>query len=243
MTKPIVLSLLVLLALSGAGAQSLVIGFNEGNAEPYAFISNNALTSGIIKDIGDAVGKQLGVPVEYRISTRNRIEGELKAGTVHVLPIFNPGWTATPKDYAWTPVLFPETNIFVVAKARPIAIKSFDDLKGKRIGTILGYFYPTLDPYFKKGDMVRDDANNLQQNLDKLRAGRIDAIIDSSIILGYKLKGSLGTDFQASSFVAASQDIYFGISKSMPLDADKVIAAFDKVKASGEIDAILKKYR
>jgi polar amino acid transport system substrate-binding protein len=242
LTKSLVGILLATFAATAIGAQTLVVGFNEGNAEPYAFISGNTMTGGIIKDIGDAVARELNIKVEYKISTPNRIKVEVKDGTIHVLPIFNPAWTPSPNDFNWTSVLFPETNIFVTSKARPLAIKGFDDLKGKRIGTIQGYYYPTLDPYFKKGDMVRDDAGSLQQNFDKLKAGRIDALIDSNVILSYKLK-SLGADFQASTFVAASQDIYFGLSKTLPVDGAKLLAAFEKIKKSGELDSILKKYR
>ncbi len=242
LTKTLMAVFLAAFAATAIGAQTLIIGFNDGNAEPYAFISGGMINGGIIKDIGDAVAKELNVKVEYKQSTANRIKVEVKEGTIHVLPIFNPAWWPTPGDFNWTSPLFPETNIFVTSKAKPFAINGFDDLKGKRIGTILGYYYPTLDPYFKKGEMIRDDGSSLQQNFDKLKAGRIDALVDSNIILSYKLK-SLGADFQASSFAAASQDVYFGLSKTLPVDGAKLLAAFEKIKKSGLIDSILKKYR
>lgn len=178
MVNRLAVAALILLCATGLAGQTLTISFTDSNAEPYAIVTGGQLTGGVIKDIGDALGRELGVKIEYVRSNPVRLEEELRAGTIAMRPIWNPAWTRTPNDYLWSSPLFPETNLFAYAKARPLTIKSFEDLKGKAIGTIQGYFYPTLQPYFDRKDMSRNDVQTLQQNLDKLKAaGEIDRFL------------------------------------------------------------------
>ncbi len=244
--KPIVAALFAIIC-QGLAAQNLVIGVGEGNSEPYSFVSNDVLTGGIIKDIGDALGRDLGIKVSYLMVFRKRVDNQIINGMVHILPIFNPAWTDKPDIFLWSHPLFPERNVFVMAKARAFPLNQLDDLAGKRIGTNIGYFYPTLEPFFATGKLVRDDVTSLKQNLAKLSHGRIDVLIDSQILLNYYLKTARATaptsEFVVSDLIASSQDIYFAYSKQLPVAAAKITAALDKMRQSGEIERILERYR
>jgi len=66
-----------------------------------------------------------------------------------------------------------------------IAIRSPEQLFGRRLGTLLNYVYPELEPYFADRRIQRDDSPTLAASLLKLEHGRIDALIDTDLSVFY----------------------------------------------------------
>lgn len=70
---------------------------------------------------------------------------------------------------------------------------SFDDLKGKRIGTIRGYYKPKdLDEYISKNCIV-DEVTTEEQNFKKLAINRLDFVM-SEYSIGKYFANKLGID-------------------------------------------------
>jgi ABC-type amino acid transport substrate-binding protein len=167
----------------------LKIAYAEGNAPPYAFVKGGRLTGGLIRDIGNWLGRKLGVKVTYVFTSRLRTDDDLKTGRIDVLPISNPAWLPADDGARWSRRLFWENDVFVENTKFPCPVKSLNDLKGKRIGTLLGYVYPAkLEKLFSSGQATRQDVVRLEQNLRKLENGRIDLAYDSNVLIEYAIR-------------------------------------------------------
>jgi len=246
--KRILLLVTTFLVINSTVANELVISFSPGNSEPYAFLEskegNVVLSSGIIKDLGDDLGKEMGVPTVYKKYPRKRLEYGLEKGHLHGVCIWNPHWASNPENYDWSIPLFEESNWFALKKENSFPIKSFDDLHGKRLGTILGYYYVGLMDHFKQKLIIRYDVHTLKQNFNKLNGNRIDALIDSNILIEYYLlSNNIYDQYSIGEKVASKHDIYCGFSKKSPFPISQINAAFTRMKDRGDIENILKKYR
>ncbi len=238
----------ILLIANGAKAKELIISFSPGNAEPYVFLEtqgdNEILSSGILKDLADGLGKEMGVPVIYQNLPRKRLVSGLEEGRIHGVCIWNPLWVSNPENYDWSIPLFEESDWFVLKKENYFPIESFDNLKSKRLGTILGYYYVGLTDHFKQKLIIRDDVNTLSQNFKKLDNNRIDVLIDSNILIEYyMLRNNSRDQYSIGEKIASKHDIYCGFSKKSPFPISQINAAFTRMKDRGDIENILKKFR
>lgn len=225
-------------------AQDLVVSYGDYNSEPYSFSKEGKLTGGIIKEITDALAAELGVTPVYKDVPRKRIYTSLESGETMMASITNPEWVEDKTKYNWSIPLFEEKNIFAVSSAKKISIKGFEDLKGKKLGTMLGYYYPGLMEMFDKKEIIREDVLLLEQNFKKLEAGRIDALIDSDILMTYYIKkNKLEQKIIFAEMTASKHMIYFAVSKKSPINIEKINGAFSKLKEKGKIDEIIKKYK
>ncbi len=237
----IVLMLCVL--TPGAQADPLVVCYGGHNASPYTFIQDNALDSGIIKDLYDSLGSALGIPVKYQQASRKREEDFLIKGESHVIPISNPAWLEHGDQFDWTIPLFTESNRFVVSAKNPISIESFADLHGKRVGTIRGYYYTGLMDAFESGRILRQESEDLETNFKMLKRGRIDCLLDSEILIRHYLKAhDAQDDFVIAEKVASTHSVQSAISKQAPVSIDRINAAFKQMKENKAIERIIEIY-
>jgi polar amino acid transport system substrate-binding protein len=88
-------------------------------------------------------------------------------------------------------------------------------------------------------------ATGLMQNIKKLLAGRIDALIeDRAVFQNYLYQADIPDQF-AEAGVAFEEDVYIAFSPSHPHATEYagiLSAAIVELRASGKLDRILKKY-
>ncbi len=239
----VLVSVSILMLPVAAYAQDLLIQFDKANAKPYAFIENKKLVAGIIKDIGDELAKELGIDVHYINVPRKRVEQFLGTGEVHATLISNPAWYPESK-YNWTIPLYRESDIFLVSAQRAFPINTYDDLKGKHVGTIRGYHYPGLQEKFDRQEVIRHDVSTFEQNVKKLETGRIDCLINANILIDYYLKEhNAHKQFVIGGKVVSTHDIHGMFSKQAPIPIDRINAAIRKMNKNGKITEILERYK
>ena len=240
----IFLIVLALLFSRNLAAQSLVVNFGVHNAAPYAFVEDGKITGGIIKDIMDLLGKKIGIDIQYAETPRKRLSAYLQSGRVHIVVLSNPLWFANSHLFDWSDPLITEKNLFMLKSDSLLKIKRFEDLEGKILGTILGYSYPALKQMLDQNIIHRADTLTLNQNFIKLQAGRVDALIDSDILIQYYLKSNnLQNQFIAAEKLASEHLLRSVLSKHAPIDIVQVNKAYKAMKEKGELSRILNKYR
>lgn len=184
--------LLILLSISfTCSAQEKVlfkVGFGEHNNPPYAIIKDGKLVSGIIKDITEAIAKEINLDVEYIYIPKKRQERFLLNQKIDSLIISNEKWLINSDKFHWSQPLFLEQDILVTNTNKPFDIKQFSDLEYMSVGTIHGYFYPSLEDLFAKGKLIRSDVKSLNLNFSRLHKGWIDSFVDSNILIRYRLQ-------------------------------------------------------
>jgi ABC-type amino acid transport substrate-binding protein len=119
---------------------------------------------------------------------------------------------------------------------RAFPIQTLDDLRGKWVGTILGYYYVGLMEKFEREEIFRDDNKNIEWNFKKLEAGRIDALLDSNILIEYYLKKhNAHAQFLIAEKVVNTLYIQAMVSKQSPIPIERLNAAFQHLKDRGRI--------
>lgn len=242
MKRTITLTLLLLSFIYGR--DTLVIAYGSHNGEPYIFRDDSGLVvGGILKDIGDTLSRELSVDVIFHEVPRKRLEMALNDGTAHVYMKGNPKWVADSTRFLWSRSLFREEDILLLRKGSEKQIESPKDLKGLRMGTILGYHYSALDSLFEAGFLQRQDVTNLYANIQKLQMKRLDCLVDSDILIHYQLKKKDIQDLKVAQWVAASIEVFNMVSPKCPVPLDSLNRVYSDMHERGSFEEILNHYR
>jgi ABC-type amino acid transport substrate-binding protein len=133
---------LILGTAAYAGADPIVFVASTGNSPPLNIVENGRLTEGIVKDVGDAIAKRLGLAASYISLPRKRIEKALAAGDADSVCYGQPEWYSLPLD--WSRPFIPNTGV-IVSNAHAAPLARISDLRGQVLGTVFGFFYPQID--------------------------------------------------------------------------------------------------
>ena len=221
----------------------MLIGYGDHDAPPYAIEKAETLYSGIIKDIATEIADELDINVVFIKTPRKRIERYLENGTINLILMTNPAWLSNSEKLQWSEALFIEKDLLVVKADDKKNYQKITDFRGMIIGTIRGYKYPTLQPYFDKGYFNRYDVSNLNVNFIRLDLKRIDALVDAEILINYQLKQSNNSDsYKVMPMEVSQQHIQAALSPKAPITLLQLNQVLKKLKEQGVIEAILKKY-
>lgn len=214
---------------------------------PYGEIQKQGgralLSQGIIKDWQEALAGELGYQVKTVALPKNRIV-KLDYNQFYDLQCFiAPEWLGdSAKNLNWPPA-FDHIEERLVGPKGTNLITSGQQLSGKQIGTVLGYFYPKLAPYFNKTPGMRDDASTEELLLKKQLAGRVDYSVMRVIDLRYLQTINPETkSLELSSWVITDTSVYCAHSRSSPISFDSIVKAQDRLLKQGRYQQILKKY-
>jgi len=222
---------------------TLIVGYGDHNSAPYAIERGEQLSSGIIKDIATELSGELDINIAFIKTPRKRTQRYLENNTIHLILITNPHWLTNSEKLQWSDPLFIEKDIMVIKADNSNLYQKITDFRGMTIGTIRGYKYPTLQPFFDKDYFIRYDVNNLNVNLIRLGLNRIDALVDAEILINYQLKINKNPkEFKVLPLVVSQQNIQAALSPNAPVTLITFNRALNRLKDQGVIAAILKKY-
>jgi len=156
--------------------KEIIVGFNNVAWPPYLVEEPNGKIHGIMIDVMKAIASKHGFSVKITPLPEKRAIRGIAGGDIDAYSKAKE-WVKNPDLYLWTDPVVDSTDVLIFPKDRPVAFETPDDLKGKKIGAILGYRYPLLDPYFADGRIKRDDVKKDSLMLAKLLKGRDDAAI------------------------------------------------------------------
>ncbi|KGJ89766.1 substrate-binding periplasmic protein [Colwellia psychrerythraea] len=236
-------STLIPLAVFADNKANLIISYGDHNSAPYAIEKGEQLSAGIIKDIATEIAGELDITITFAKTPRKRIERYLESNTIHVELITSPAWLSNSEKLQWSETIFIERDIMVVKADNPKQYNGLVDFRGMIIGTIRGYKYPKLQPFFDKDYFIRYDVSNLNVNFIRLELDRIDALVDADILINYQLMQNKNSHiFKVLPLTVSQQNIRAALSPNAPVTINQFNQALKKLKDQGVIAAILKKY-
>ncbi len=237
--------MLVLLLCGPLAAEPLIVGIGDGQAPPFVLRdADGQIRGGLIKELMDEFGQRLQVKIQYVSVPRKRQEAALLSGQIHVFPLANPVWFQYADQYRWSAPILKDEDIFLQHSQHRFVLQRFADLEGKRLGTLRGYHYEGLMDFFEDGTVLRDDGTNLEQNLDRLAAGRIDALIGSRIQLDYLLSHRDDADlFQQAELIASTHYRRAAFTAAPPIAIEEAYHVLQQMRLEGVIDHLLTRYR
>jgi polar amino acid transport system substrate-binding protein len=211
-------------------------------AMPMVQLNHGRPTQGILYDTMLSLATQVGVPAEFHVLPRGRVNAAMEHGEVDVRCYVTQSWLPEQSgDYSWSIPLFAQADLLITRHAAPSAIDPAD-LPAQSIGTVLGYSYPLLQPLFDAARLRRDDARNQHQVLEKLMAGRNQYAVSNQWSLDWFNQRLLPQrQMQA---VATLQEYSLGcyVRNDAQVPVKRILNTLVKMKTSGEIDDIIRLY-
>jgi polar amino acid transport system substrate-binding protein len=205
---------------------------------PLAQFVDGKLVDGILKDLGDTIAKRLGRQARFVSVPSKRVGPELARGAADSVCYVMPDWI--DGDFNWTLPLVPN-GLVLIAQANAPVVRTLADLKGKRVGTVLGYRYVMLDAALG-AQFIRDDAPSIEHLLGKFGVARTPYALVEQATLTYKARTDPAFRARADLTIATfkARCAFSRMSKIPFADVERVAGA---IARDGHIDAIMARYR
>jgi len=211
-------------------------------AMPMVQIERGRPTQGILYDMMLSLATQIGVPAQFHVLPRARVQNAMEHGEVDVRCYAAQSWLPNLSgDYIWSIPLLFQRDLLISRQGLP-AQSDPADLSRQSIGTVLGYSYPTLQPLFDADRLWREDARNQEQVLDKLLAGRYRYAVSNQWTLDWFNQRLLpGQQLQAVA-VLQEQQVGCYVRNDPNVPVQRILRTLLRMKMSGEIDDIIRLY-
>lgn len=150
-----------------------------------------------------------------------------------------------PEQFLFTDPVVDIEEVFFVPGTSVFRYSGPDDLLSKTIVTHLGYRYPPLEPYFKDGRIRRFDVSRDRDMFTFVLHGeRFDAAVADRLVGKWILRNEgLQKQFTITDEGISNYGFRLMLRKDWQAFANDFNAELAKMKANGELDAILANYR
>ena len=185
--------------------------------------------------LGTAMARQMQRPVSLSPLPRKRMMGALESGEADMVCGYLPAWFKG--DVNWSRPFIPISEVLVASKRVP-APTSIEDVRGKTVGTVLGFSYPEIEKRLG-ADFIRDDAPSLELSLRKWQRGRFDYFLATGVSLDRQFDaGELAAGY--SQLILNEEKTGCAISRAGNVSVAEVKAAIDALERSGEATRLMR---
>ncbi len=168
--------------LARVKARGTLVIATEGDWAPWTYHDENGVLTGFDVEIGKLIAEELGVEAEFKETDWDSILAGVEAGRFDIA-CNGVGYTEErAKSYYFSDPYLYSPQVLVV-RADNEDIKTLDDLKGKTTANTASSTYAEVAESY--GATVTP-VNTLQDTIELLLAGRVDATLNSKLsILDY----------------------------------------------------------
>jgi polar amino acid transport system substrate-binding protein len=235
-------------SLAKAQKEGITLGFSVN--PPEAWLDEQTKQArGIDWDINKAALDWMGVktiklewmPWESQVPALLSKRTDVIAGNIHHTAERDKVISFSGPAYWYGPVI-------VVAKGNPLGIKSYDDLKGKQVGSISG---SAADSYLQKIGVKSTPFKAEVDELQSLNQGRLQAVLEDDLVYYEFNKTNPNNNLEPLWGIAAPADIIngggYGMARFAMRKEDCTLRsaytqALAEMRANGHVSYILKKY-
>ncbi|UAW97654.1 transporter substrate-binding domain-containing protein [Halopseudomonas nanhaiensis] len=212
--------------------------FMSADVWPWAYLDERGQPAGLLHTLAERLTEVAGVPLHNRILPHQRLRHEFRLGHGDFTVLFeNP----TLDDFATPLGEVLRSNMFLVAPADSTGTLSFEALAGRPVGYIRGTYYGEV--FEEDQGMIKIATHNLDQALQMLAAGRLDAFLSSDVLLYHTFlaQGIDPSHFRIRVYTSGlAGHLYMQRMASRPDYGPKLRAALDTLRESGELEEIFR---
>ncbi|WP_341581792.1 transporter substrate-binding domain-containing protein [Marinobacter metalliresistant] len=247
---PTVLSALLLtlapLIFSAADAREQKVfhlNISPNGYPPYLIVDQGA-PSGIIWDVVSLITQRLGYSVVAEQIPRKRVDEMLLGGHIDCTPRARE-WTDDPDNFVFTDPIVTIEEVFFFPKRSEFVYETPEDLFSRTVVTHLGYLYPQLEPYFSEGKIRRFDVSRHRDMFTfVLHGDRFDVAVADRLVGQWILRNEgLQDQFSTSRKGIREYGLRLMLRPEWQSFANEFNTELARIRASGELDAILANYR
>lgn len=151
----------------------------------------NAKSEGLSYDLAQYLNQHSGGRIVFAVTLlpKKRLLSRVSQTSWHgVVPWVQPEWMkrAEQARFLWSETLIEARDKVVSLVSAPLEWPvPFDGGPALRFGAVLGHDYDDLEYSFKRARLLREDAPDLESNINKLRKQRIDFLFVLDLSLKY----------------------------------------------------------
>ncbi|WP_285416389.1 transporter substrate-binding domain-containing protein [Pseudomonas sp. efr-133-TYG-5] len=232
---------ILLISLNVMAAPPLRFAVADSWAMPLIQFERGRPTQGILYDMMLSLATQVGVPAQFNVLPRARVQSAMEHGEVDVRCYAAQSWLPNQSgDYIWSIPLLSQRDLLVSHPDQPEVDPA--RLPRQSIGTVLGYTYPTLQPLFDADQLQREDARNQEQVLEKLLAGRYRYAVSNQWTLDWFNQRLLPGQQLQGVAVLQEQEIGCYVRNDPGVPVQRILRTLLRMKMSGEIDEMIRLY-
>jgi ABC-type amino acid transport substrate-binding protein len=234
--KSLLMGALVLsLSVSAMAKDKIFVGTNA-EFPPFEYLEKGEVT-GFDIELVNEIGKVMDADVKVLDMS---FDGLLPALQMKKVDLVIAGMTATEerkKTVSFTQPYYTASQVIIVKEGNN-SIKSFDDLKGKKVAVMLGFTGDTIVSEIEGVNVERFNA--AYAGIMALQADKVEAVVlDSEPAKNY-VKQNPGLVLAEAD--AEQEEYAIALRKNDKALLEKVEKALAELKANGTYDALIKKY-
>ena len=230
----VLLTMFMFLACGKEEKKTIYVGTNA-EFPPFEYLEKDQMV-GFDVDFINAIGKEMGKEVVMKDMS---FDGLLPALQSKKVDLVIAGMTASEERKKAVNFSEPyySANQVIVLQDTNNDIKTFDDLKGKKIGVMLGF---TGDLVITEMGLPTEKFSAAYAGIMALQNGKLDAVVlDSETAKNY-VKNNKGLKLAETE--GEAEDYAIAVRKEDKQLLDDVNKAIATLKSNGEFEKILKKY-
>lgn len=219
--------------------------------EPYQFRDKQGQIAGLDIELIGAVADQMGCQIDYVQRPWSRTLREIQDGSVDL----SAGASINEERKAYAYFSLPVRDEVVVLLMRKgqisqYQLNSLDDIAAQRVrlGVTRGYYhgpdYQRLMEDESFSSLVQE-ATGAEKNLQKLHAGRVDAVLIDPVVAKYTAQEmGLEDEFAPYPLNVLKENVYFMLSQASMDEAmvSRINQALETLRSNGKHRIILSKY-
>ena len=228
-------ALILSLSVSAMAKDKIFVGTNA-EFPPFEYLDKGDVT-GFDIELVNELGKVMDADVKVLDMS---FDGLLPALQMKKVDLVIAGMTATEerkKTVSFTQPYYTASQVIIVKEGNN-SIKSFDDLKGKKVAVMLGFTGDTIVSEIEGVSIERFNA--AYAGIMALQADKVEAVVlDSEPAKNY-VKQNPGLVLADAD--AEQEEYAIALRKNDKALLEKVEKALAEIKANGTYDALIKKY-
>ncbi len=231
------------IASANVFGETLIVAVAEKGKPPLTF-PQHASETGIYLDILAAIGSITGDTFVFDYYPPKRIMYTFEAGKADIEMGINPAWRQSSRVPGNYTIPFAKAeDIVLFSIGQKVSVNAADDLTGRAVGTMRGYYYPGYMDAFAKGEIKREEGNDEENLLKRLLKGRYKQVFIRKEIAEYWMK--LNPRYQNFEIgdVIGSAEIMIRVHPSKAHVLERFNKAIQQLKQSGQIERIYVQYR
>ena len=234
--KSLLMGVLVLSLSASAMAKDKIFVGTNAEFPPFEYLDKGEVT-GFDIELVNELGKVMDADVKVLDMS---FDGLLPALQMKKVDLVIAGMTATEerkKTVSFTQPYYTASQVIIVKEGNN-SIKSFDDLKGKKVAVMLGFTGDTIVSEIEGVSIERFNA--AYAGIMALQADKVEAVVlDSEPAKNY-VKQNPGLVLAEAD--AEQEEYAIALRKNDKALLEKVEKALAEIKANGTYDALIKKY-
>lgn len=233
----ILATLMIVACFAGCGSSKKLVMGTNATFPPYEFVNDEGKIVGIDAEIAEAIAEKLGMELEIKDMEFDSLLTAVQSNTIDVALA---GMTVT--DERKLAVNFSETyatGVQVIIVNADSAIKTVDDLTGKKIGVQTG----TTGDIYCTDEFGQENVKQYQNGalaVAALKNNQVDCVVIDNEPAKNFVKANEGLKILETEY--AVEDYAAAISKENTELLEKFNKALSELKADGTVDRIIKKY-